>query len=133
MTSQQTFVLMKTSFVFILRKRLEDVLKTSWSRTISSEDVFKFSSRRLDQGEYFCFSHTSSRHLQDAFKFSSRRLQDIFMKSWGHFRDVSKHVFKTSSMFVFRRCLEDVLTPSSIHIFLKDQQMFAGIDKQRMS
>ena len=32
--SQQTFVLIKTSFVFVFRRRLADVLKTSWSRRI---------------------------------------------------------------------------------------------------
>ena len=38
----------------------------------SSEYVFKTSSRRLGQDQYFC--HTSSKHLQDVFKTSSRRL-----------------------------------------------------------
>ena len=66
------FVLMKTSFVFVFRRRLQDVLiktnmfalalrlqKTSWSRPIYSSwlYVFKTSSRRL--------AKTSSRHLQD--------------------------------------------------------------------
>ena len=49
---------LKTSFVFVFRRRLEDVFKTSWSRPIYSSwlYVFKTSSRRL--------AKTSSRHLQ---------------------------------------------------------------------
>ena len=53
---------LKTSFVFVFRRRLQDVFKTSWSRPIylSWPYVFKTSSRRL--------AKTSSRHLQDVFK-----------------------------------------------------------------
>ena len=40
----------------------------------SSEYVFKTSSRRLGQDQYFCLGHTSSTHLQDVFKTSSRCL-----------------------------------------------------------
>ena len=39
MVAQQTFVLMKTSwrsFVFVFRRRLQDVFQTSWSRRICS-------------------------------------------------------------------------------------------------
>ena len=77
-TTQQTFVLMKTSFVFVFR-------------------------RRLDQDEYICLSHTSSKdvlvktsifvlaiRLRDVFKTFSRRLQDIFKRS-------CQDVLKTSS------------------------------------
>ena len=76
---------LKTSFVFIFRRRLQDVLikanmftlalclqktssrrlqETSWSRPIYSSWLYVFK--------------TSSRHLQDVFKTSSRHLQDIF-------------------------------------------------------
>ena len=103
-TSQQTFVLMKTSFVFVFRRRLQDVFKTSWSRPIYSswpyvfktssrrlQDVFKTSSRRL--------AKTSSRHLQDVFKTFWRRLQDIFKTS-------CKDIFKTFSRRTIRlNCL----------------------------
>ena len=54
---------------------------SSWWRRLSSsssENVFKTSSRRLDQDQYIRLGHTSSRRLQDVFKTSSRRLQDIF-------------------------------------------------------
>ena len=41
------------------------------------EAVLKRSSRRLDQDLYICLGHTSSRRHQDIFKTSSRRLQDV--------------------------------------------------------
>ena len=47
-------------------------IRLSSSSSSSSEYVFKTSSRRLGQDQYFC--HTSSKHLQDVFKTSSRRL-----------------------------------------------------------
>ena len=91
---------LKTSFVFVFRRRLQDVLiktnmfalalrlqKTSWSRPIYSSWPYVFK--------------TSSRRFQDVFKTSSRRFQDVFKTS-------CKNVFKTSS-----RRLQDVFkTPS---------------------
>ena len=71
--SQQTFVLMKTSFVFVLRRRL-DQDEYVRLRLTSSDDVFKTSSRRLGQDQYIRLGHTSSRRLQDVFKTSLRRL-----------------------------------------------------------
>ena len=91
--------ILKTSFVFVFRTRLQDVLiktnifalvirlqKTSSRRlqdvlvktnifvlAIRLQDVFKTFSRRLQD-----VFKTSSRRLQDVFKTSSRRLQDIF-------------------------------------------------------
>ena len=82
-TTQQTLVLMKTSFVFVFRRRLQ---KTSSRRlqdvliktnilvlVIRLQDVFKTFSRRLQD-----VFKTSSRHLQDVFKTSSGHLQDVF-------------------------------------------------------
>ena len=84
--TQQTFVLMKTSW-----RRFEDVfylrLQKTSSRRLdqgdnirfrykSSEYVFKTSSRRLGQQQNIRLGHTSS-----------RRLQDVFKRSW---KDVSK-------------------------------------------
>ena len=81
-STQQSFVLMKTPFVFVFRRRLhqdefvrlslassEDVLvKTNiFVLAIRLQDVFKTSSRRL--------AKTSSRHLQDVLQ---RYLQDVF-------------------------------------------------------
>ena len=45
---------LKTSFVFVFRRRLQDVLKTSWSRRIYSPNSYVF----------------------------RRRLQDVFKTSW---------------------------------------------------
>ena len=126
MTSLQKFALMKTSFVFVLTKRLEDVLKTSWSRTIYSswpyvcrgrlQDDFKTSwSRRIYSSQSYVFQ-ASSRRFQVDFKTSWRRLQDIFMNSWDVLKASLRHVFKTSSGLVFKSCLEVVLMSSSMHI-----------------
>ena len=80
---------LKVSFIFLFRRRLQDVLiktnmftlalrlrKTSWSRPIylSCPYVFK----------------TSSRHLQDVLKTSSRRLQNVFKASQRCLQDVCK-------------------------------------------
>ena len=95
------------------------------------------SSRRIDQDEYICLSHTSSedvfrttwsrrinsawsyvfsrrlldvllRRFQEVFKSSCKEsLQDIFRTSWRHVQDV----FKTSFRFLAKttwRCLQDV-------------------------
>ena len=104
---------LKTSFVFVFRRRLdqdeyvrlsltssEDVFKTSWSRPIylSWPYVFKTSSRRLVK--------TSSRHFQDVVKtfwrslqdVLQKRLQDVFKRSSRHLRDI----FKTSCNVIFK-------------------------------
>ena len=62
---------------------------SSWWRRLpssSSEDVFKTSSWRLDQGEYIHFSHTSS---EDVFKKFPRRLKTNY-SSLRHLQDVFK-------------------------------------------
>ena len=88
-TSQQTFVLIKTSFVFVFERRLDEDEYIFINHT-SSEDVL--------QDQYIRLVHTSSRRLQDIFKTFSRR----FVKT------SCKNVFKTSS-----RRFEDVLKASS--------------------
>ena len=74
-TSHQTFVLMKTSFVFVFIRRLQDVLvKTNifvWA--IRLQDVFKTFSRRLQD--------VLQKHLHDIFKTSSRRFENVFKTS----------------------------------------------------
>ena len=68
---------------------LEDVLKTSF--------VFVFR-RRLDQDQYIRLGHRSSRRLQDVFKASSRFLQDVLPRRLQDvFKTSCKNVFKTSS------------------------------------
>ena len=96
--SQQTFVLMKTSW-----RRLQDVLITTNMFALA----FKTSSRCLGQDQYIRLGHMSSRllqdvlvktnifvlaiwRLQDVFKASSRRLQDVF-------KTYSRHPAKISS------------------------------------
>ena len=110
--SQQTFVLLKTSFILVFKRRLQDVLiktnifallirlqKTSWSRPIYSSwsyvfktcsNVFKTSSR--------CLAKTSSKRLQDVLL---RRLEDVF-------KAFSRRLVKASS-----RLFRDVLKMSS--------------------
>ena len=116
--NQQTFVLMKTSW-----RRLS---------SSSSEDVFKTSSRCLDQDEYVRLSLTSSEdvlvktnifvlaiRLQDVFKTFSRRLQNVFKTSSRHLQDV----FKTSSRHLqdllktFWRRLQDIFKTSCKDLF----------------
>ena len=101
LTSQQTFVLMKTSFVlsskyvFMTSSRRLDENKYILINHTCSEDVFKTSSRRLAQDQYIRLVHTSSRRLQDifktscqdVFKTSSRRLAN---RSWRHLQDILK-------------------------------------------
>ena len=95
------------------------ILVTAYPANIRlDEDVLKTYSRRLDQDQYICLGHTSSKRLQNVFKTSSRRLQDIFeMPCKNVFKDVLKmslrclaktsqrrfqNVFKTSCIGVFK-------------------------------
>ena len=90
--SQQTFVLIKTSWRRLSSSSSEDVFKTSWSWPIYSPCpyVFKTSSRRFQD-----VFKTSSKHLKDVLP---RRLQDVFKTSskllantsWKHLQDVLK-------------------------------------------
>ena len=93
----------------------KDVLKRSWRRLSSSpsEEVFKMSSRRLDQDLHICFVHTSSRILQNVFKTFSRCLKDVFQKRF-------QGIFKTSW-----RCFEDVLKIGS----KRSQDVFKDVFK----
>ena len=69
---------LKTSFVFVFRRHLQDVFKTSWSRPIYLFWLYAFM--------------TSSRHLEDVLL---RRFQDIFKTS--QLNCSCWHVFKMSS------------------------------------
>ena len=118
-TTQQTFVLMKTSWRRLSSSSSEDVLKTSSRRLDQdeciclshspSEDVFETSSRCLDQDQYIRLGHTSSRCLQDIFKTSSRGFAKTSSR---HCQDDFKMSAKTSSRHlqgVLQGCLQDVL------------------------
>ena len=123
--SQQTFVLedvLKTSFVFVFRRRLDQDEYIHLTHT-SSYGVFKTSSRRFQDvlprrlQDVFKTSSTHlartfSRPLQNVFKTScktifktsTRRFEDVyktFWRRWGRLQDTfmtsSKRVFKTTS------------------------------------
>ena len=98
LASQQTFVLMKTSWRRLSSSSSEDVFKTS------CQDVFKTSCKNVFK--------TSSRRLQDILKTSSRRLQDVFKTFSRRFAKTSSRCLaKTSSRHlhdVFQRCLQGV-------------------------
>ena len=102
----------------------------------SSKDVFKTSSRRLDEDEYILINHTSSKdvlvktyifvlyiRLQDVFKTFSRRLQDV-SKTYSRrlFKMSSRrpqNVFKTSRKYVFKtssRRFEDVSSSWTVFV-----------------
>ena len=95
-TSQQIFILMKTSW-----RHLDQGYYIRVSHTFS-EDV----SRLFGQNQYVCLGHTSSRRfqdilsrrlakrLQDIFKMSSKRLQEVLLK---HFHEVFQTSWKMSS------------------------------------
>ena len=143
---------MKTSFVFVFRRRLQDALiktniftilirlqKTSWRRL---EDVFKTSSRLLAKASSKPFEDvfktscenvfkTPSRRFQDIFKTSSRRIEDVFNTSLRHLQDV------------LQRCLEDAfkayhqvilfLLTSFQDVFRTYSQRFWGVLQRRLS
>ena len=83
-SSQQTFVLMKTSW-----------------RRLDEEEYILINHTSSGQDQYICLIHTSSRRLQDVFK---TPCQNVFKTSSRHFQDV----FKT-----FSRPLQDVFKTSS--------------------
>ena len=112
--TQQTFVLMKTSWRRFWSSSSEDVFKTSWSRRMYSPYSYVFR-RRLDQDQHILLGHTSSRRFQDVFKTSLRHLQDFFKMFWKRLQDVSKRsprrlqgVFKT-----FWKHLQDIFNTFS--------------------
>ena len=111
--SQQTFVLLKTSWRRPLSSSSEYVFKMSLRRFDQDkyirlsqkywEEVFKTSSRRLDQNQYIRLDHTSSRSLQDIFKTS---YQDVFKMSLKCLQDVLQKrlqdIFKTPCKDIFK-------------------------------
>ena len=86
---------LKTSFVFVFRRRLQDVLIKTNMFALALR-LQKTSSRRLGQDQYIRLGYTSSRRLQDVFKTSSRRLAKTSSR---HLQDVLQRylqdVFKT--------------------------------------
>ena len=93
---------LKTSFVFIFRRRLDQDEYVRPSLT-SSEDVFKTFSRRL-QDVFKTFSRNLQdflqKRLQDIFKTPSRRLQDVLKTSSRHLQDVFKTHYQVKVFLV---------------------------------
>ena len=109
-------------------------MKTSWRclSSSSSEDVFKTSSRLLDEDKYIRLSHA----LQ---KTSSRRLQDVLVRT-NIFALVIRDVFKTSSGSVFKasprrlqkmfsRRLQDIFKTSCKKVFKASSRRLQDIFK----
>ena len=133
---------LKTSFAFVFRRRLQDVLIKTNIFTILIR-LQKTSSRRLDQDQYIRLGHMSSRRLQDVFrrlaKISSKHLQDVLEKRL-------QDIFKTSSRHlqdVLQRCLQGAfrtyyqVTPflliSFQDVFKTYSQRFWGLLQRRLS
>ena len=94
---------LKTSFVFVCRRRLQDVLIITNMFTLALR-LQKTSSRGLGQDQCIRLGHRFSRRLQKVFKMSSRRLQDVLSKRL-------EDIFKTSS-----RRFEDAFKTSLRHL-----------------
>ena len=99
---------LKTSFVFLFRRRLDQEEYIRLSHT-SSEDIFKTSSRRSQ--DFFktslrCLAKTSSRRLQDVLKTSckndlkksSRPLQDVLKTLSRPLAKISSRSFQDVSL-----------------------------------
>ena len=101
--------ILKASFVFVFRRRLQDVLiKTNIFALLMR--LQKMSSRRFqDVFKMSCenFFKTSSRRLQDVLKTSSKSLQDVLQKRLPNILKTScKDVFKSFSRRIIRlNCL----------------------------
>ena len=122
----------KMSFVFIFRRRLQNVFKTSWSRrtylacsnifrkrlqdVLIKTNIFVLVMRLQEVFKTFsrCLQGLLQKRLQDVFKRSSRRLQNIFKTS-------GKSIFMTSS-----RRLKDVFKTSSRHLARMSSRRFQG-------
>ena len=103
-----------TSFVFVFKRRLQDVFKTSWSRRICSPQPYVFRKRLQDvlvKTNIFVLAI----RLQDVFKTFSRRLQDVLQKRL-------QDIFKTSS-----RRFEDVFKTSSRRLAKISSRRFQGV------
>ena len=119
--TQQTFVLIKLSFIIVFRRCLQDIFKTSWSRWYiglshtSSEDILKVSWLRPIYLSWSCVLKTSSIFLVKAswrglVKTSSRCFKDIFKTSSRCFAKMSSRLLKMYhqvKLFLLT-CLQDI-------------------------
>ena len=123
--SQQTFFLMKTSFVFIFRRRLQDILVHMPSRCFqdvckssckyvlktSCKSVLKTCLRCLEdvlKTSYQNDVKTSSKQLQNDVKTSSKQLQDVLQRCLQDiFKTFLRHFIKLnySCWHIFKKSL----------------------------
>ena len=126
---------MKASFIFVFKRRLQDVLiktkifallirlKKTSSRCLQDvlikTNIFIFIIRLQDVFK------TSSRHLQNVFKTSSSHLQDIllsrFQDVFKTLQDVLQNVFKTTSRRLAKmssRLLQDVSSSQTVLVHM---------------
>ena len=86
-----------------------------------SEDVFRTSSRGLDQNQYIPFGDTSSRRSQDVFKTSSGRLENLLPRRLEYvFKGFLRCLAKASSRHVqdvLQRRLQNVFETSWKYVF----------------
>ena len=97
---------LKTSFIFVFRRRRQDVFKTSWSRWIYLPNPNVFRRRLLDVLIKTNITVLVIR-LQDVFKTFSRLLQNVLPR-------LLQNVFKASSRCLAKmssRHLQDVFKP----------------------
>ena len=96
---------LKTSFVFVFRRRIQDIFKTSSRRF---QDIFKRFPRRHPQDALLrCFQDVLQKCFQDIFNTPSRRFEEVIKTSSRHLQDV------------LQRCLQDVFkTYYQVKLFL---------------
>ena len=109
---------MKRSFVFVFKRRLQDVwIRLGQSEYIrfshkSSEDVIKTSwSRPISSG------HTSSRRLQEVF---AKHFENALKSSRRSTKACSRHL-----QDVLPKCLQDVFKTSSSHLAKTSSKLFS--------
>ena len=111
----------KTSFVFVFRRRLKDVLiKTNISTWVKR--LQKTSSRRLQDVLVKTNIFVLAIPLQDVFKTFSRSFQDVFKTSSRRHENVFKTSFETSS-----RHLQDVFKTFWRHLAKIFSRLFQDV------
>ena len=121
---------LETSFIFVFRRRLQDVLikKNIFVLVIRLQDMLKTFSRRLpsrhlqDVFKTTCQNvfKTSSRHLA---KMSSRHLQNVFKRFWRRHQDFFR-TYNKVKLFLLTR---------SQDVFETYSKRFWGVLQRRLS
>ena len=110
----QKFVLMKTFYIFVFRRHLQDVLNKTNIFTLviplqkTSSRRWYTTWRRLEG----IFETFSRRFAENVFKTSSRRLEDVLKTSERHLHDVLERRLQD----VLEKCLQDIFKTFSRHI-----------------